>query len=84
MVTLCWALNWLLGNEKLLKQYQRETPLYQEITAYLYLLLLEGMHKETWMVKVDSRAVWGICSPWLKVALVPFPPSAAPCSTLTV
>lgn len=71
-MTLCWTLNWLLGNEKLLKQYQRETPLYQEITAYLYLLLLEDTHKDTWTVKVDSSAVWGICSPWLKVALVHF------------
>lgn len=57
MMTLRWALNWLLGNEKLLKQYQRETPLYQEITSYLYLLLLEGTHKDTWTVKVYSRAV---------------------------
>lgn len=28
MMSLRWALNWLQGNEKLLKQYQRETPFF--------------------------------------------------------
>lgn len=28
MMSLRWTLNWLLGNEKLLKQYQIETPFF--------------------------------------------------------